>query len=220
MKKSTSPAELQSKLTEKCASYFLELNLKHQELTAVVPREHLLAFGTVLRDDPDFDFKCLVDVSGVDYLTFGQEEWETGQATLTGFSRAVGEAKPSVSAPFPGRFAVAYHLLSLSHRMRLRLKVFIMGESADSLCVDSVVPLWSSANWFEREIFDLFGIEFKGHPDLRRILTDYGFKGHPFRKDFPLIGLGEVRYDESQQKVIYEPVSIKPRVLVPRVIRK
>lgn len=220
MDKSAVFSEFQSKLTEKGASYFSELNFKHQELTAVVPREQLLLFSTVLRDDPDFDFKCLVDISGVDYLTYGQGEWETDQATLTGFSRAVDDTIASASNAFPTRFAVAYHLLSLTHRIRLRLKVFVAAEEAQYPWTYSVVPLWPSANWFEREVFDLFGIEFKGHPDLRRILTDYGFTGHPFRKDFPLIGYGEVRYDESQQKVIYEPVSIKPRVLVPRVIRK
>lgn len=220
MDKAAAFSELRSKLTQKCAAYFSELNFIYQELTVVVPREQLLPFSTMLRDDPDFDFKCLVDISGVDYLTYGQGEWETDQATLTGFSRAVDDTIASASNAFPTRFAVAYHLLSLTHRMRLRLKVFLDAEKTQCPWTYSVVSLWPSANWFEREVFDLLGIEFKGHPDLRRILTDYGFTGHPLRKDFPLIGYGEVRYDEAQQKVIYEPVSIEPRVLVPRAIRK
>lgn len=209
---------MESKLTEKCAQYFSEVGWKHQELTAIVPREQLLAFAMVLRDDPDFCFKSLVDISGIDYLTYGQKEWVTEGATSTGFSRGVSEE--AIPSCFPTRFAVAYHLLSLTHRMRVRLKVFVPPNETDYPWLPSLVQIWPSANWFEREIFDLFGISFKDHPDLRRILTDYGFVGHPFRKDFPLIGTAEVRYDEQQQKVIYEPVRITPRVLVPRVIRK
>lgn len=214
-------SELQSKLSEKYASYFSDLALKHQELTAVVSRENLLPFSILLRDDVAFDFKCLVDVSGIDYLTYGQGEWKTNAATATGFSRGVDEgATFSSDGLFPARFSVAYHLLSLTHRVRLRLKVFVPEEQGVPPSVDSVVKVWPSANWHEREVFDMFGIFFKGHPDLRRILTDYGFIGHPFRKDFPLVGIGEVRYDAGQQKVIYEPVTVVPRVLVPRVVRR
>jgi NADH-quinone oxidoreductase subunit C len=174
----------------------------------------------------------LVDVCGVDYLHYGRGEWETYEATATGFERGVDrsfiEAPASVdvrNATFGGevvptykpRFAVVHHLLSigLNHRIRLRVPV-----EENDLIVPSVVDLWPAANWFEREAFDLFGILFSGHPDLRRILTDYGFIGHPFRKDFPLIGNVEARYDAVLKQVVYEPVSIVPRVLEPKVIRR
>ena len=124
---------------------------------------------------------------------------------------------PAPDTPSRHRFAVTYHLLSIAHNQRLRLRTFC--EDVEEPAVDSVVDIWASANWFEREAFDLFGIVFRGHPDLRRILTDYGFIGHPFRKDFPLIGNVEVRYDAQKKRVVYEPVSIEPRVLVPKVIR-
>ena len=172
---------------------------------------------TALRDESDFSFEQLSDVCGVDYLTYGQAEWETSKATGSGFSRAVehDEVAPSAGGN-PRRFAVVYHLLSVVNNCRLRLKVYL---NEDEPIVDSVVGIWSSANWFEREAFDLYGIMFAGHPDLRRILTDYGFIGHPFRKDFPLIGNVEMRYDAEKRRVVYEPVSIEPRTLVPKVIR-
>ena len=174
-----------------------------------------------LRDEADLEFKELIDLCGVDYLAYGDVEWETTGATGTGFSRGVNrnpdgtpfniEAKKSSR-----RYAVVYHLLSLTHNERLRVKSYL---SDDALIIDSVVDLWSSANWYEREAFDLYGILFDGHPDLRRILTDYGFVGHTFRKDFPLIGHVEMRYDVDKGRVIYEPVSIEPRTLVPRTKR-
>jgi NADH-quinone oxidoreductase subunit C len=177
-----------------------------------------------LRDEPTLRFEMLMDLAGVDYSTHGASEWKTGVATRTGFSRGVANATAlsglgtsALTPQWPARFAVAYQLLSITHNERLRLRVFCDGDE-DPL-IDSVIDVWACANWFEREAFDLYGILFRGHPDLRRLLTDYGFIGHPFRKDFPLIGNAEVRYDPKLQRVVYEPVSIEPRTLVPRVIR-
>jgi NADH-quinone oxidoreductase subunit C len=190
------------------------------ELTFEVTKESLIAVCTALRDEVEFGFEQLIDVCGVDYLTYGTDEWLTTEATESGFSRGVSR-EPVIldeSDTFdPRRFAVVYHLLSISNNMRLRLRVFT-GESNPPI-VPSVVDVWNSANWFEREAFDMFGILFEGHPDLRRVLSDYGFIGHPFRKDFPLIGNVEVRYDAEKGRVVYQPVSIEPRTLVPRVIR-
>lgn len=186
------------------------------ELTYEVAAGDLIAVATVLRDSADFKFEQLVDLTGVDYLSYGNSEWLTQDSTSTGFSRGV--QRGIVPAAPPGaRFVVVYHLLSVSENIRLRLRAHC--ENGDMPMIDSVVSVWASANWFEREVFDLFGVLFKGHPDLRRILTDYGFIGHPFRKDFPLIGNVEVRYDAEKGRVIYQPVSIEPRTLVPRVIR-
>jgi len=190
------------------------------ELTYEVTRESLVEVATALRDEPEFGFEQLMDVCGVDYLHYGIDEWTTESATVSGFSRGVERefVVMDESDSFdPRRFAVVYHLLSLKNNSRLRLRVFTGG--ANPPVVDSVVTVWNSANWFEREAFDLYGILFEGHPDLRRILTDYGFIGYPFRKDFPLIGTVEVRYDPEKGRVAYEPVSIEPRTLVPKVIR-
>lgn len=189
---------------------------------------------TVLRDEEGFEFEMLMDVCGVDYLGYGRDEWHTHETTETGFSRGVDEGTVPGSGEFSGsmpdllraeeadfqpprRFAVVYQLLSISLNHRVRLKTFCADDERP--IVDSVHEIWNSANWFEREAFDLFGILFRGHPDLRRLLTDYGFIGHPFRKDFPLIGNVEMRYDPEKGRVIYEPVSIEPRTLVPKVIR-
>lgn len=187
-----------------------------------------------LRDE--FGFESLVDVCGVDYLGYGSDEWDT-DVSSEGFSRGVEgrgvgrfkygesttqqtegvEGQAIVSVPHR-RYAAVAHLLSVQHNRRVRVKAFAQND--DLPIVASLTDLWPVANWFEREAFDLFGIIFEGHPDLRRILTDYGFVGHPFRKDFPLIGNVEVRYDEEKKRVIYEPVtSVEPRVGVPRVIR-
>ena len=190
------------------------------ELTYEVSKDELIATATVLRDEAEFGFETLVDLCGVDYLHYGEAEWETRAASSSGFSRGVEREViiPDADAKFdPRRFAVVYHLLSVSNNTRLRLRVFT-GENNPPI-VPSIVDVWPSANWYEREAFDLFGILFEGHPDLRRILTDYGFIGHPFRKDFPLSGNVEVRYDEEQQRVVYQPVSIEPRTLVPKTIR-
>jgi NADH-quinone oxidoreductase subunit C len=178
----------------------------------------LLAVCQTLRDAPELRFQMLMDLAGVDYLHYGRDDWETETATRSGFSRATEAQSAPPDTEAPGRFAVVYQLLSLAHNRRLRLRVKCP-ESAEP-AVDSVIDVWASANWFEREAFDLFGIVFRGHPDLRRILTDYGFIGHPFRKDFPLSGNVEVQYDPDKQRVVYRPVSIVPRVLVPKVIRR
>jgi NADH-quinone oxidoreductase subunit C len=169
-----------------------------------------------LRDAADLKFETLIDLAGIDYIDYASTEWKTYSATGSGFSRGVN--RTGVRAPHDGaRFAVAYQLLSVTHNHRVRLRARC--EDAEDPIIDSVVDVWPGANWFEREAFDLFGILFTDHPDLRRILTDYGFIGHPFRKDFPLIGNVEVRYDTEKQRVIYEPVTIEPRTLVPKVIR-
>lgn len=176
-----------------------------------------LAVTRELRDNPECRFEVLIDLAGVDYLEYGRSEWKTLSATGSGFSRGVNRAAGAAECSESRRFAVVIQLLSVSHNRRLRLRSFC-SDAAEPM-IDSLVEVWAGANWFEREAFDLFGILFRGHPDLRRILTDYGFIGHPFRKDFPLIGNVEVRYDPLKQRVVYEPVSIEPRTLVPRVIR-
>ena len=190
------------------------------ELTFELDKDNLLEIATALRNEADFGFEMLMDVCGVDYLSYGEDEWITSEATGSGYSRGV-ERLPVVldeSDEFDSqRFAVVYHLLSLHHNFRLRLRVFTGTENPP--IIKSVVDIWNGANWFEREVFDMFGVLFEGHPDLRRILTDYGFIGHPFRKDFPLTGNVEVHYDADEGRVVYGPVSIEPRTLVPRVIR-
>jgi NADH-quinone oxidoreductase subunit C len=196
------------------------------ELTFEIAAGSLLEAARILRDHSSLKFDTLIDVTAVDYLQFRQEQWETHAASGTGFSRArlpataMAPAEEPAQPPRPAagsRFAVVYHLLSVANNQRIRLRVRC--DSDEDPMVDSVVDLWASANWFEREVFDLFGIFFRGHPDLRRILTDYGFTGHPFRKDFPLIGNVEVRYDTQRKRVVYQPVSIEPRVPIPKVIR-
>ncbi len=190
------------------------------ELTYEVDKDDLHPVAPALRNEGEFGFEMLVDVCGVDYLNYGSDEWTTASATGTGFSRGV-EREPVIldeADEFdPRRFAVVYHLLSIQHNFRLRLRAFTGTDNPPM--IQSVVDIWNSANWFEREAFDLYGILFVGHPDLRRILTDYGFVGHPFRKDFPLIGNVEVSYDTDKGRVAYQPVTIEERTLVPRVIR-
>jgi NADH-quinone oxidoreductase subunit C len=194
--------------------------------TIEVATENWLEVCRKLRDEPDFSYEQLTDLCGLDYLGFGESEWETTEATAEGFSRGVEGLGPGrfswTQRPEAGhaehRFAAVVHLLSFRHNRRLRLRCFAVDDGMP--IVPSLVDIWASANWYEREAFDLFGIVFEGHPDLRRIMTDYGFTGHPFRKDFPLIGNVTVRYDPERQRVVYEPVEIEPRVLVPRVLRK
>ena len=190
------------------------------ELTYEVDKDDLHDVATALRNEAEFGFEMLMDVCGVDYLTYGTDEWTTSSATGTGFSRGV-EREPVIldeADEFaPRRFAVVYHLLSIQHNFRMRLRAYTGTDNPPM--IRSVVDIWNGANWFEREVFDLYGILFISHPDLRRILTDYGFVGHPFRKDFPLIGIVEVSYDTEKGRVAYKPVSIEPRTLVPRVIR-
>jgi len=164
------------------------------ELTLVVEAKDCVGVARQLRDEPALKFEQLIDLCGVDYSGYGDKGWE-GR-----------------------RFAVVLHLLSLAHNWRLRLRIFAPDD--DFPIVDSVTAIWPNANWYEREAFDLFGIVFTGHEDLRRILTDYGFVGHPFRKDFPLSGNVEMRYDPEQKRVIYQPVTIEPREITPRIIRE
>ena len=198
------------------------------EITLEVLPENWLGVAAILRDDADLRFEQLMDLCGVDYLSYGEVEWDTTDVSAEGFSRGIeGDSGPGrfdwANRPrdtnIPHRFAVVVHLLSITHNKRLRFRAYCADDDLPSL--PSLVGVWPSVNWFEREAFDLFGIVFEGHPDLRRILTDYGFVGHPFRKDFPLIGNVEVRYDPQKKRVIYEPVtSVEPRVLVPRTIRE
>ncbi|HTF14942.1 MAG TPA: NADH-quinone oxidoreductase subunit C [Burkholderiales bacterium] len=171
------------------------------ELTLVVEAKDYAATARWLRDDPAVRFEELIDLCGVDYSSFGEGS--------SGFGERKWEGR---------RFAVVSHLLSLEHNRRLRLRVFAPED--DFPVVDSLTGVWPNADWYEREAFDLFGIMFTGHADLRRILTDYGFIGHPFRKDFPLSGNVEMRYDPEQKRVIYQPVTIEPREITPRIIRE
>ena len=192
--------------------------IEHGELTIEITRDSLLTVCRILRDDPELRFEQLIDLAGVDYSQYGIADWQTETATYTGFDRGVEkDTKEHVLSWTKPRFAVVYHLLSITHNHRLRLRVFAEGEPP---VIDSVISIWSAADWFEREAFDFFGILFHGHPDLRRILTDYGFIGHPFRKDFPVSGNVEMRYDATEKRVLYEPVSIEPRILHPKVIRE
>ena len=211
---------LASKIDERFGEQMRRVPSTCGELTYETGKDDLIEVATALRNEADFGFEMLMDVCGVDYLNYGSDEWTTSEATGSGFSRGV-EREPVIldeADEFdPRRFAVVYHLLSLQHNFRLRLRVFT-GTSNPPI-IHSVVDIWNGANWFEREAFDLYGVLFEGHPDLRRILTDYGFIGHPFRKDFPLIGNVEVGYDADEGRVVYKPVSIEPRTLVPRVIR-
>jgi NADH-quinone oxidoreductase subunit C len=202
------------------------VRVAHGETTLEVASETWRDVAFALRDEAEFRFEVLIDVCGMDYLSYGEDEWDTESVTFEGFSRGVEgegpgrfkwENRPTGNGP-EKRFAAVAHLLSIEHNRRLRIRTFAADNSLP--VVPSLVDVYPVANWFEREAFDLYGIVFDGHPDLRRILTDYGFVGHPFRKDFPLIGNVEVRYDAESGRVIYEPVSIEPRVLVPRVLRE
>jgi NADH-quinone oxidoreductase subunit C len=223
-----SPSRLAEQLNKHFGDSLQNVTVAVGEVTVEVAPENLLAVATALRDEPAFAFEILIDLCGVDYASYGKDEWATEESTSTGFSRGV-EARTEgrlkaitedlvVEKPWVAqRFAVAYHLLSLSQNQRLRLRVYTAEDALP--VVPSVISIWNCADWYEREAFDLFGILFDGHPDLRRLLTDYGFIGHPFRKDFPLSGNVEVIYDAEKKRVVYQPVSIEPRVLVPKVIR-
>lgn len=198
----------------------------HGETTMELAPDGWIEVIRALRDEPEFRFELLVDVCGVDYLGYGDDEWDTSDVSSEGFSRGVDgmgpgrfdwENRPKGKGP-DKRFAAVVHLLSVRNNRRIRLRCFARDNSLP--VVPSLTELFPVANWFEREAFDLFGIIFEGHPDLRRILTDYGFVGHPFRKDFPMIGNVEVLYDAEKKRVVYQPVSIEPRVNVPRVVRE
>ena len=185
--------KLADTLRTRFAGMYDECFVSVGQLNFVVKKQNLIEVCTALRDEAAFSFDEMIDLCGVDYSEYAGGDWD-------------GE-----------RFAVVYQLLSVKKNHRLRVRVFADGEPPQ---VASVTNIWNGANWFEREAFDLYGIIFDGHNDLRRILTDYGFVGHPFRKDFPLIGHVEMRYDEESKRVVYQPVSIEPRVLVPKVIRE
>jgi NADH-quinone oxidoreductase subunit C len=231
----TLAATLQSALGDRITGVSTVLG----EVTVVVKPESLLPAMTSLRDDAGLKFEQLVDLCGVDYGAYGEVAWTGtplseggagaplgGPAPETDRSPAIDEHAPkSVEGrarereliPSGARFAVVYHLLSVTLNQRVRVRAFCPDSQLP--VVDSVIGVWPAANWFEREAFDLYGIVFSGHPDLRRILTDYGFIGHPFRKDFPLSGTVEMRYDPDQQRVIYQPVTIEPREITPRIVR-
>ncbi len=189
-----SPDTLSTCLQNALGDSLIRTEIRLGELTAQIKADSLAQAMQILRDNPDLRFAQLIDLCGMDYSDYKDGAWE---------------------GP---RFAVVYHLLSIAHNARLRVRVFCADDGLPM--VKSVSGIWPSANWFEREAFDLFGIVFEDHPDLRRILTDYGFVGHPFRKDFPLSGHVEMRYDPVQQRVIYQPVSIEPREITPRIVRE
>lgn len=219
----------QYELSKDLLAVFTEVAVEIEEsrhgVTMTVPVNAWADVAKELRDHGSLKFEQLVDLCGVDYLTYGEAEWQTDGVSSTGFSRGITGKGPGRFSwderreeSMPNRFAVVAQLLSHAFNRRLAIKCFAPDEGM--LAVPSLIEVWSGVNWFEREAFDLYGIVFKGHPDLRRILTDYGFIGHPFRKDFPLVGNVEVRYDENQKRVVYQPVSIEPRVLVPKTIRR
>ena len=207
------------------AAKLLKVTEQRDEITLEVAPENYLSVITSLRNHPELGFEQMMDLCGVDYLSYGEAEWDTTDVSSQGFSRGVEGDGPGRFAwqnrpqgsELIKRFATVVHLLSVQHNRRIRVRCF--STDNDLPQIDSIVSIYPIADWFEREAFDLFGILFNGHPDLRRILTDYGFVGHPFRKDFPLIGNVEVLYDEQKKRVIYQPVSIEPRVGVPKVIR-
>ncbi|HEY7943020.1 MAG TPA: NADH-quinone oxidoreductase subunit C [Casimicrobiaceae bacterium] len=204
-------------LTEALGSVFADklgsVETSFGAVTTIVGADRLVATMRALRDLPEFRFETLIDVCGVDYSAYG--------GTSRGLAYSSSDATPAEPLDerlHDRRFAAVYHLLSLTHNHRLRVRAFAPDD--DFPLLPSVIDVWPAANWYEREAFDFFGIMFTGHPDLRRILTDYGFVGHPFRKDFPLSGNVEMRYDPEQGRVIYQPVTIEPREVVPRIIRE
>jgi NADH-quinone oxidoreductase subunit C len=223
---SESASELAKSITARFGDRVAAVHERLGQVTVEVQPAHLVEVARALRDEREFRFEQLIDLCGVDYASYGLSEWEgSDEATSTGYSRGVEAAGPGrfrfgevAFAAIARRFASVVHLLSLTHNRRLRLRTFAPDDELP--VIPSLTGVWPGANWFEREAFDLFGIVYEDHPDLRRILTDYGFVGHPFRKDFPLIGNVEVRYDPEKGRVVYEPVSIEPRVLVPRVVRE
>ncbi len=192
---STKLDQLQSAVSSALGDKVARLIVDTRQLTVEVTAANYIAAATILRDDRSLDFSQLIDLCGVDYAEWG------GSGVWTG-----------------SRYAVVSQLLSINHNARLRLRVFCPDDGFP--LIDSLIPVWNGANWYEREAFDLYGIVFDGHPDLRRILTDYGFVGHPFRKDFPISGTVEMRYDPEQKRVIYQPVTIEPREIVPKIIRE
>ena len=207
---------LVNSLSQRFGESLTDAHVAYGQAVIELKPNQLLSVCRSLKDEDEYSFEQLIDLCGVDYSTYGKADWETQSTSSTGFSRGVSKDIFDDEAEARPRFAVVYQLLSIKHNHRVRVRCMIDETPAK---IESVVKLWSSANWYEREAFDLFGILFEGHPDLRRILTDYGFIGHPFRKDFPLEGNVEVRYDPEQKRVVYQPVTVTNRVLVPRVIR-
>jgi NADH-quinone oxidoreductase subunit C len=200
-------SELSDKvITALAAIESIQAIVAHGELTIEVSKEQLLPICQILRENQALAFDTIIDVCGVDYSRYGVAQETVNSANVT-----VKTVKH-----YPSRYASVYHLLSVSNNHRIRVRTWL---DNDFPMVDSVVSIWGGANWFERESFDLLGILYSGHPDLRRILTDYGFIGHPLRKDFPLVGQVEMRYDANKQRVIYEPVTLEERVNIPRIIR-
>jgi NADH-quinone oxidoreductase subunit C len=195
---------LKSSLESHCGDRFTQLRIAGGEITATLAPENLRETAFLLRDTPALRFEQLMDLCGMDYSAYARSPDDEPE-------------RPS-PAPDGTRFGVVYHLLSITHNCRLRLRLF--AKDTELPVVDSVIDIWPSANWLEREAFDLFGIVFAGHPDLRRLLTDYGFIGHPFRKDFPISGNVEMRYDPDQKRVVYQPVTIEPREITPRIVRE
>ena len=197
--------QLLAALESHCAGRLSDIRTARGEITAVVAPEQLRETALLLRDTPELKFRQLIDLCGIDYSAYG--------------AGANGPSETATSPAPPGmRYGVIYHLLSIDHNWRLRLRLLVPDN--DMPVVESVIDVWPCANWLEREAFDLFGVIFSGHPDLRRLLTDYGFIGHPFRKDFPLSGNVEMRYDPDQKRVIYQPVTIEPREITPRIVRE
>jgi len=204
------------KISKIFEGFGVECTIAYKEITIVIrdQRDIHLILGKLKKE---YSFEQLTDVTAVDYLTYGQSDWQTGKTvSQEGFSR--GRQQDFKTANLDNRFEVIYQLLSMENNVRVRVKCKL--KDAQIILIDSVSDLWPSANWAEREVYDMFGIYFNNHPDLRRVLTDYGFVGHPLRKDFPQTGYVEMRYDENLGKVVYEPVEIDDRVNTPRVIRK
>ncbi len=210
--------ELQEQLSARFGDVVTSEGIELCELTVRVRAVDLPSVMMRLRDEPEFRFEMLIDLCGMDYSAWGSDVSEGGAYLPSSTEGGAYRPAAGMAEKFPHRFAVVYHLLSLAHNTRLRVRVF--AEDNELPMLASITGIWPVANWYEREAFDMYGIGFTGHPDLRRLLTDYGFVGNPFRKDFPLSGTVEMRYDPEQQRVVYQPVSVEPREVTPRIIRE
>jgi len=211
-----SPNKLSSTLAEMLGDLIDDNLVAFDEVTIEVSASNLIEVCKILQTDAALAFTQMIDLCGVDYSAYGSTEWQTESASGGGFGRGVDSTLENESQWDKPRFASVMHLLSVDNNQRLRVKTFV---DEDDLKIPSVTQIWSSADWYERESFDLYGLLYEGHEDLRRILTDYNFVGHPFRKDFPLVGHVEMRYDATERRCIYEPVTIEQRINVPKVIR-
>ncbi|MGV6852896.1 MAG: NADH-quinone oxidoreductase subunit C [bacterium] len=217
-------SSLKKQLKGRFADQLVDVREDNDCLCIEIQPDDWVEVARALKTESEFSFGIAIDLCAVDYLGYGEAEWDT-HASVHGFSRGVSgtamgrfdwEHRPHESVP--RRFAVVVHLLSVENNQRLRMKCYL--EDLPFPLIPSLTEVWNGLNWFEREAFDLLGVVFEGHPDLRRILTDYGFVGHPFRKDFPLVGNVEMRYDEKQKRVLYQPCTLEPRVTVPKTIRE